>query len=91
MDILLSNKLRLVAGSTPLAKIKDDEKLVKKITEIVNVMIDLSSLAARHNIESTLYHPSNLAKIYNVIGDKRHETIIKRLLEANLTANDRET
>ena len=89
VDILLTNKLKLLGDSTPLGKIRDDEKLVKRITEIVNIMTDLSNLAARHDIEATLYHSSNLAKIYSIIGDKRHESIIKKLLEANLTANDK--
>ena len=56
------------------------------LSKIINLMKELSSLASAHGVESTLYHSSNLAKIYASIG-KRQSDIVKKLLEAD--ANDK--
>ena len=42
-------------------------KLVQAITKIKNCMMGLSGFAAKHKIEASLFHYSNLAKIYNVL------------------------
>ena len=86
VNILLSNKLKKIEDSDPLWKMKSEEKISHSISKIINLMKELGSLASAHGIESTLYHSSNLAKIYAVIGKKRQSDIVKKLLEAN--AND---
>ena len=67
---LLSTKLKGIESGVPLRQIKS-EKLVQAITKIKNCMMDLSGLAAKHKIEASLFHRSNLAKIYSILGRKR--------------------
>ena len=69
--ILLSTKLKEIESGVPLWQIKSDAKLVQAITKIKNCMMDLSGLAAKHKIEASLFHHSNLAKIYSILGRKR--------------------
>ena len=51
--------------------------------------MELSNLAKKHEIEGTLFHIGNLAKLFNLIGKKRQIEITKGLLKSNPT--DRET
>ena len=88
-NTLLANKLRDIEGSTPLWKLKSDEKIVQIITKIRNCMMELCSLAKKHGIETRLFHNSNLAKIYFLIGRKRQADIMKKLLDTSPT--DQET
>ena len=46
-------------------------------------MKELSTLATEHGAEHSLYHSSNLAKIYSLLGKKRHVRITKNLLDFN--------
>ena len=62
---------------------KSEEKVSYSMSKIINLMKELSSLASAHGVESTLYHSSNLAKIYALIGKKRQSDIVKKLLEAD--------
>ena len=50
-------------------------------------MKELSTLAVEHGVEHSLYHSSNLAKIYSLLGKKRHVEITKNLLDFN--SNDK--
>ena len=52
-------------------------------------MYDGIKQSKKHEIEGTLFHISNLAKVFNLIGKKRQIEITKGLLKSNLT--DRET
>ena len=88
VNTLLANKLKLVEGSDPLWKVKSDEKIVYSITKVKNLMMELSSLAEKHNIEASLFHSSNLAKIYFLIGRKRQADIIKKMLDVNATEKE---
>ena len=87
--ILLSTKLKEIESGVPLWQIKDDEKLVQAITKIKNCMMELSSLAAKHKIEASLFHHSNLAKIYNILGRRRQTDITKKLIKFDY--NEQET
>ena len=46
-------------------------------------------MAKKHRIEQNLFHTSNLAKIYNIIGKKRHVEITKKLLGSNKTDQEK--
>ena len=82
--VLLTNKLQVVESTIPLYKIKNDKSLVEAITKIRNCMTELSSLAKKHSIETDLYHSSNVAKIFHLIGDKRQNDITKKLIEKGI-------
>ena len=45
---------------------KGEEKLVQAITKVKNCMTELSSLANKHGIEASLFHTSNLSKIFQI-------------------------
>ena len=51
-------------------------------------MKELSTLALDHGIEHSLYHTSNLSKIYGLLGKKRQVEITKSLLDFNATEKE---
>ena len=55
----------------PLQKVKNEEKLIQQITQLIYGMKELNNLAEKHNIEEALFHQSNLQKIYDLIGKGR--------------------
>ena len=77
VSTLLANKLGDTENQVPLWKIKNEEKLIQSITKIKNGMMELTYLAKKHNIEGCLFHTSNLAKVYNLIGRRRQTEITK--------------
>ena len=50
-----------------LWKLKDTEKVVAALSQIINIMKDLQRLASEHHIESTLYSRDGLEHIYQLI------------------------
>ena len=84
VDILLNNKLSNVVKAGPLFKIRGDEKLVPVLTKMINGMKELVSLATKHGIEPTLFHRSNLSKIYDLVGDKRQMRYVQKCLDQEL-------
>ena len=81
VNTLLANKIQDIEKSSPLWRVKSDEKLVQALTKIRNCMMELSSLAEKHNIQTSLFHTSNVAKIYFLIGRRRQAEIVKKLLD----------
>ena len=49
--ILLNDKLSEVVINAPLWKVKNEEKLIQQITQLINGMKELNNLAEKHNIE----------------------------------------
>ena len=45
-------------------------------------------LALKHGIEHSLYHSSNIAKIYSVIGRKRQSDILKKVIDRNFSEKE---
>ena len=89
MSILLSNKLDKVEKISPLYKTKSDDKFIQAATKLTNEMKELSVLAKYHQIEDVLFHPSNLAKIYELVGRKRQTEFIKKHMEHDLTVRQK--
>ena len=81
VNILMSHKLKIVEDSDPIWKIKSNEKIILAMTRLKNAMTDMSVLAAKHNVEGILYHPSNLSKIFFLLGNKMQSSIMKKSLE----------
>ena len=52
-----------------LSKLKDTERVVAALSQIINIMKDLQSLASEHHIESQLYNGDRLERIYQLLGD----------------------
>ena len=82
VNVLLSSKLSEIEKNSQLFKIKNDEKLVQSITKLKNSMKELAQLAQKHDIEGSLYHSSNVVKIFNLIGHKRKTDITKIVLKS---------
>ena len=80
---LLSNKLKEIENDVPLWQTKGDEKLIKAITKIKNCMMELSNLARKHDIEASLFHHSNTVKIFRIIGKKRQNDVMIKLIESD--------
>ena len=81
VGIILSRKLQELEKGVPLWKIRGDEKIIQSIISIKNSMMELRSLAKKHAIEHSLFHTSNLAKIYYLLGRKRQEKIMEKILD----------
>ena len=88
VNLLLANKLKTVEDSEPLHKIKGDERLVKALSKLKNLMTQLGVLAEKHGIEPSLYHSSNLARIYLLIGKKRQSDILKKVLDRDFSEKE---
>ena len=89
VSILLSNKLDKVEKISPLYKTKSDDKFIQVATKLTNEMKELSVLAKYHQIEDVLFHPSNLAKIYELVGRKRQTEFIKKHMQNDLTVRQK--
>ena len=85
VNMLLANKLKTVESSDPLWKVKGDDKIIQAVSKLKNFMTELSVLAEKHGIEGALYHSSNLAKIYSLIGKTRQTSIMKKLLDHDVS------
>ena len=81
VSILLSNKIEVLDKSTPLWKVEGEEKVFEATIKLKNVMMELSSLAKNHSVEQSLYHTSNLSKVYSVLGKDRQLEFTKSLYD----------
>ena len=88
VEILLNNKLSEIVKYGPLWKIKNEETVIQVMTKLINGMTDLATLAKKHNIEETLFHPSNLVKIYDIIGRKRQFKCMKQCIVKEIPIKD---
>ena len=86
--VLLNNKLETVENLLPLWKIRSDEKLILTVTKLINSMKELGSLAEKHDIQQILFHPSNLSKIYELIGKKRQTKFLELNMGIELSIQD---
>ena len=62
----MSKKLGLIDREMPLFKVKGDAQIAKSLLKLKNCMTDLKSLAAKHGLESHLFHTSNVSKIFHL-------------------------
>ena len=75
---LLCRKMKELESTEPLWKIKTDEKRIIALPKIINVMLELVSLAEKHDIESELYHISSLSKVFQQVGRDRQRKIMRK-------------
>ena len=87
VNILLNNKLIEVVKYGPLWKIKNDEKIIQVMIKLVNGT-QLGTLAKNHKIDDILYHPSDLVKIYELIGRKRQFKCMEQCLGKEMSIKD---
>ena len=87
-SLLLQNKLSDVKKMGPIWKIKDNEKLVPVISQLVNAMSELQFLVEKHDIKNILYHPCNLGIIYDLIGSQRKMRFIKKSIDVKMNQQE---
>ena len=89
-QLLLQNKLSAIDKIGGLWKVKGDQKIGNTITNLINVMKDLSNLASEHGIEGQLYE----GDLENLdLSATKKEEWLKRLkfLERELQLHERLT
>ena len=69
--LLLSKKLSQLTNNTKIWRIRDPEKLIGILNEILNFMRDVMKLAHEHKIEYRLYYSDAIQKIYALLDDTR--------------------
>ena len=67
--LLLKKKLSEISTINQLSKLKDTERVVAALSQIINTVKDLQRLASEHHIESKLYSGDGLERIYQLLGD----------------------
>ena len=89
--LLLQNKIADLDKFENLQKLKGDEKIGSALAKIINMMIDLSTLAEKHNLEAKLYVGGGLEKVLNLIGDDRERRFLSKYVETvSSDSNDSE-
>ena len=86
---LVSKKLGTIERDTPLCKVKGDPNIVKSLLKLRNCMIDLKSLATKHGVEQHLFHTSNVAKIFGLLGRKRQTELTKKFVTCDHSEKDK--
>ena len=79
--LLLKKKLSEINKISQLSKLKDTERVVAALSQIINTMKDLQRLASEHHIESTLYSGDGLERIYQLLDDNRVTRWLSKLCE----------
>ena len=87
--LLLQNKLSEVKRIGPLWKIKDKEKLITAISEMLNGMAELKKLAEFHNIKDQLYHHSYLGIIFDLMGNRRKEKFTYKNISSSINCEEK--
>ena len=81
MVLLLKKKLSEINRISQLLKLKDSERVVAALSQIINTMKDLQHLASEHHIESKLYSEDGLERIYQLLGDNQVTRWLSKLCE----------
>ena len=79
--LLLKKKLSEINMINQLSKLKDTERVVAALSQIINTMKDLQRLASEHHIESKLYSGDGLERIYQLLGDNWVTRLLSKLCE----------
>ena len=69
--LLLKKKLSEINKISQLSNLKDIERVVAALSQIINTMKDLQRLASEYHIESKLYSGDGLERICQLLGDSR--------------------
>ena len=52
-----------------LEKLKSDDKVATFLAKLINIMLDLSNLAQKHNLEGKLYIGGGIEKVFSLLGN----------------------
>ena len=88
-NLMLQNKLSSLEKFSNLEKMKDDEKIAYTLTNLLNVMADLTKLAEDYNLEGELYHGGGIHKILDMMGKQRERKFIKGIAQHQLNNKEK--
>ena len=66
--MLLKIKFKTIEKTNPIWKLKDKQKLAQALANLSFAMLELQSLAEKHDRENNLYYGGGIQKVYEVIG-----------------------
>ena len=78
VKLMLQNKIGNLGKIQCLDKIEGDEKIMVALAKIINMMIELSTLASKHDLGVKLYVGGGLEKLYSVIGSERERKFLTK-------------
>ena len=78
VKLLLQTKMNNLDKLGNLGMIEGDEKLVNALSKLINVMIELSTLAEKHKLETKLYVGGGLEKVFMLIGEARERRFLTK-------------
>ena len=79
--LLLKKIFSEINKISQLSKLKDTERVMAALSQIINTVKDLQRLASEHHIESKLYSGDGLERIYQLLGDNRVTRWLSKLYE----------
>ena len=82
--MLLAKKVDALGGDS-LSRTKDPEKLVTRMSQIINTMRDLLKLASKHKIDKELFYGDAIERIYKAMGEYRVTRWLEQSCEEDLT------
>ena len=87
MKLLLQNKISHLDNFERLDKLKGDEKIGSALANIINMMIELTSLAQRYKLEYKLYVGGGLEKVLGLLGNERERRFVRCSLEKSASVS----
>ena len=82
--MLLAKNVDALGGDS-LSRTKDPEKLVTRMSQIINTMRDLLKLASKHKIDKELFYGDAIERIYKAMGEYRVTRWLEQSCEEDLT------
>ena len=78
-QLMLQNKLGSLDKFANLDNINDDEKIANRLTDLLNVMSELTTLASEYGLVNELYYGNGLHKIIDFMGRNRQRKFVKSI------------
>ena len=80
VKLLLQKKMSCLDKLESLDKLTGD-KVVLTLSKLINTMIELSSLAHKHNLECKLYIGGGIEKVYCLIGSQLEKKFLSKNID----------
>ena len=83
MRLLLQNKISSVEKQTGIWKLSSDEKIGMALAALIDLMIELTSMAKTFELEEELYYGGCLEKIMSLLGNKLERKFVSKCESQN--------
>ena len=87
--VLLQNKLGALSKLSDLDKVRGDEKLASGLSELLNVLAEVSRLAGKYGLENELYYGGGLGKVTDLMGFARNRRFLEKNVPLNLSNKEK--